>query len=209
MQYRQCLGDSLQYRGVAEFLTDVAHYVLLIDRYFCKYIYCMPRTDYSELLILLRPRGSTNRFVETGLVCSNQQTRVLLAIYRENLHSILTNVKELTFLFPSTVLCFVIYWEAWCTGAVHVTGRIQQVLNNVMFKINVASFLKWVQVKNIYIFGDVPVVAWQRVGRVWNTVTIERVSIECRKTQIKVITLAKQKRRRQSSKPIKIRRNYT
>ena len=32
---------------------------------------------------------------------------------------------------------------------------------------------------------------------------IERVSIECRKTKTKVITLANQKGRRQSSKPIK------
>ena len=38
---------------------------------------------------------------------------------------------------------------------------------------------------------------------------IERVSIECRKTKTKVITLANQKGRRQSSKPIKTRSNYT
>ena len=37
---------------------------------------------------------------------------------------------------------------------------------------------------------------------------IERFSIECRKTKTKVITLANQKRRRQSSKPIKTRSNY-
>ena len=37
----------------------------------------------------------------------------------------------------------------------------------------------------------------------------ERVSIECRKTKTKVITLANQKGRRQSSKPIKTRSNYT
>ena len=39
--------------------------------------------------------------------------------------------------------------------------------------------------------------------------SIERVSIECRKTKTKVITLANQKRGRQSSKPIKTRSNYT
>ena len=38
---------------------------------------------------------------------------------------------------------------------------------------------------------------------------IEWVSIECRTTKTKVITLANQKRRRQSSKPIKTRSNYT
>ena len=38
---------------------------------------------------------------------------------------------------------------------------------------------------------------------------IERVSIECRKTKTKVITLANQKGRRQYSKPIKTRSNYT
>ena len=38
---------------------------------------------------------------------------------------------------------------------------------------------------------------------------LERVSIECRKTKTKVITLANQKGRRQSSKPIKTRSNYT
>ena len=38
---------------------------------------------------------------------------------------------------------------------------------------------------------------------------IERVSIECCKTKTKVITLANQKGRRQSSKPIKTRSNYT
>ena len=37
---------------------------------------------------------------------------------------------------------------------------------------------------------------------------IERVSIECRKTKTKVITLANQKGQRQSSKPIKTRSNY-
>ena len=39
--------------------------------------------------------------------------------------------------------------------------------------------------------------------------SLERVSIECRKTKTKVITLANQKGRRQSSKPIKTRSNYT
>ena len=39
--------------------------------------------------------------------------------------------------------------------------------------------------------------------------SIERVSIDCRKTKNKVITLANQKGRRQSSKPIKTRSNYT
>ena len=38
---------------------------------------------------------------------------------------------------------------------------------------------------------------------------IERVSIECRKTKTKVITLANQKGRKQSGKPIKTRSNYT
>ena len=38
---------------------------------------------------------------------------------------------------------------------------------------------------------------------------IKRVSIECRKTKTKVITLANQKGRRQSGKPIKTRSNYT
>ena len=38
---------------------------------------------------------------------------------------------------------------------------------------------------------------------------LERVSIECRKTKTKVITLANQKGRRQSSKRIKTRSNYT
>ena len=38
---------------------------------------------------------------------------------------------------------------------------------------------------------------------------LERVFIDCRKTKTKVMTLANQKRRRQSSKPIKIRSNYT
>ena len=38
---------------------------------------------------------------------------------------------------------------------------------------------------------------------------IERVSMECRKTKTKVITLANQKGRRQSGKPIKTRSNYT
>ena len=37
---------------------------------------------------------------------------------------------------------------------------------------------------------------------------LERVSIECRKTKTKVITLANQKGRKQSSKPIKTRSNY-
>ena len=37
----------------------------------------------------------------------------------------------------------------------------------------------------------------------------ERVSMECRKTKTKVITLANQKGQRQSSKPIKTRSNYT
>ena len=40
-------------------------------------------------------------------------------------------------------------------------------------------------------------------------IIIERVSIECRKTKTKVITLANQKELRQSSKPIKTRSNYT
>ena len=40
-------------------------------------------------------------------------------------------------------------------------------------------------------------------------VTLERVSIECRKTKTKVITLTNQKGRRQSSKAIKTRSNYT
>ena len=39
--------------------------------------------------------------------------------------------------------------------------------------------------------------------------TLERFSNECRKTKTKVITLANQKGRRQSSKPIKTRSNYT
>ena len=39
--------------------------------------------------------------------------------------------------------------------------------------------------------------------------SMERVSIECRKTKTKVITLANQKGRRQSRKPIKTRSNYT
>ena len=38
---------------------------------------------------------------------------------------------------------------------------------------------------------------------------IERFSNECRKTKTKVITLANQKGRRQSSKPIKTQSNYT
>ena len=38
---------------------------------------------------------------------------------------------------------------------------------------------------------------------------LERFSIESRKTKTKVITLANQKGRRQSSKPIKTRSNYT
>ena len=38
---------------------------------------------------------------------------------------------------------------------------------------------------------------------------VEPVSIECRKTKTKVITLANQKGRRQSSKPIKTESNYT
>ena len=38
---------------------------------------------------------------------------------------------------------------------------------------------------------------------------IERVSIKCRKTKTKVITLANQKGGRQSGKPIKTRSNYT
>ena len=38
---------------------------------------------------------------------------------------------------------------------------------------------------------------------------IKLVSIECCKTKTKVITLANQKGRRQSSKPIKTRSNYT
>ena len=37
---------------------------------------------------------------------------------------------------------------------------------------------------------------------------VERVSIECRQTKTKAITLANQKERRQSSKPIKTRNNY-
>ena len=37
---------------------------------------------------------------------------------------------------------------------------------------------------------------------------IERVSIECRKTKTKVITLANQKGRRQSGKPIKTQSNF-
>ena len=41
------------------------------------------------------------------------------------------------------------------------------------------------------------------------TTWIERVSIQCRKTKTKVITLANQKGRRQSRKPIKTRSNYT
>ena len=41
---------------------------------------------------------------------------------------------------------------------------------------------------------------WSVEVIVWNK---ERVSIECRKTKTKVITLANQKGRRQSSKPIK------
>ena len=39
--------------------------------------------------------------------------------------------------------------------------------------------------------------------------SLERFSNECRKTKTKVITLANQKGRRQSSKPIKTRSNYT
>ena len=42
-----------------------------------------------------------------------------------------------------------------------------------------------------------------------STVLMERVSIECRKTKTKVITLANQKVQGQSSKPIKTRSNYT
>ena len=37
---------------------------------------------------------------------------------------------------------------------------------------------------------------------------VERVSMDCRKTKTKVITLANQKERRQSSKPSKTRSNY-
>ena len=37
---------------------------------------------------------------------------------------------------------------------------------------------------------------------------LERFLIECRKTKTKVITLANQKRHRQSSEPIKTRSNY-
>ena len=37
---------------------------------------------------------------------------------------------------------------------------------------------------------------------------LERVSIECRKTKTKIITLANQKEQRQSSKPIKTRSNH-
>ena len=40
-------------------------------------------------------------------------------------------------------------------------------------------------------------------------VALELFSNECRKTKIKVITLATQKGRRQSSKPIKTQSNYT
>ena len=40
-------------------------------------------------------------------------------------------------------------------------------------------------------------------------ILLERVSINCCKTKTKVITLANQKGRRQSSKPIKTRSNYT
>ena len=39
--------------------------------------------------------------------------------------------------------------------------------------------------------------------------TLERVSIECRKSKTKVITLANKKGQRQPSKPIKTRSNYT
>ena len=42
-----------------------------------------------------------------------------------------------------------------------------------------------------------------------NQISLERVSIECRNTKTKVITLANQKGLRQSSKPIKTRSNDT
>ena len=45
--------------------------------------------------------------------------------------------------------------------------------------------------------------------RWWTWWTLERLSIEYRKTKTKVIILANQKGRRQSSKPIKTRSNYT
>jgi len=38
--------------------------------------------------------------------------------------------------------------------------------------------------------------------------SLERFSIECRKTKTRVITLANHKERRQSSEPIKARSNY-
>ena len=44
---------------------------------------------------------------------------------------------------------------------------------------------------------------------VGKSVEIKRVSMERRKTKTKVITLANQKERRQSSTPIKTRSNYT
>ena len=49
-----------------------------------------------------------------------------------------------------------------------------------------------------------------RLTSLWGpSVTKTTASFECRKTKTKVITLANQKGRRQSSKPIKTRGNYT
>ena len=42
-----------------------------------------------------------------------------------------------------------------------------------------------------------------------NNSKLERVLIECRKTKTKVITLANEKGRRQSSEPIKTQSNFT
>ena len=52
-------------------------------------------------------------------------------------------------------------------------------------------------------------VQWCMSNGVGQLKTIERVSIECCKAKAKVITLANQKGRRQSGKPIKTQSSYT
>ena len=64
---------------------------------------------------------------------------------------------------------------------------------------------------SIPIFTNIQFFIPKYSGEKFDTISalIERVSIECRKSKTKVITLTNQNERRQSSKPIKTRSNYT
>ena len=77
-------------------------------------------------------------------------------------------------------------------------SRIDGEEHTVMFYLIILAFVDLSEMEESCLFFVAFVIA-----------QIERFSFECRKTKTKVITLANQKGRRQSSKPIKTRSNYT